>query len=68
MAKKKFDNAALEYLSSSWEEFGKVTWPTKEQSALLTAIVVGVSLLVVVFIGLSDLGLSQLNELITDKL
>lgn len=52
-------NPVVAYVKSAFEEFGKVTWPTKEQAALLTGIVVGVSLVVGVYLGLLDLGLSQ---------
>lgn len=66
--KKVSSNPVLRYLSSAFEEFAKVTWPTKEQAALLTAIVVGVSLVTAVLIGLFDLGLSELYQLTLDKL
>jgi preprotein translocase SecE subunit len=36
-----------------------VTWPTKEQAALLTGLVIGVSLVVGVYLGLLDFGFSQ---------
>lgn len=52
-------NPVVAYVKSAFEEFGKVTWPTKEQAALLTGIVIGVSLVVGVYLGLLDLGLSQ---------
>jgi preprotein translocase SecE subunit len=52
-------NPVVAYVKSAFEEFGKVTWPTKEQAALLTGIVIGVSLAVGVYLGLLDLGLSQ---------
>lgn len=61
-------NPVVEYFVSAFEEFGKVTWPTKEQAALLTGIVVAVSLVTAVLIGGFDLGLSELYKLVLDKL
>ncbi|MEK9160154.1 MAG: preprotein translocase subunit SecE [Patescibacteria group bacterium] len=61
-------NPVVAYFSSAWEEFGKVTWPTKEQAALLTAIVVAVSFVMAVLIGAFDLGLSELYKLVLDKI
>lgn len=61
-------NPVVEYFASAFEEFGKVTWPTKEQAALLTGIVVAVSLVTAVLIGGFDLGLSELYKLVLDKL
>lgn len=61
-------NPVVAYFTSAWEEFGKVTWPTKEQAALLTGIVVAVSFIMAVLIGAFDLGLSELYKLALDKL
>jgi len=35
------NNALTKYLSSSWEEFRRVTWPTKNQAIKLAGIVLG---------------------------
>lgn len=61
-------NPVLAYFSGAFEEFGRITWPTKEQAALLTGIVVGVSLVFAVALGAYDLGLSTLYKLALDKL
>ena len=61
-------NPVAAYFVSAWEEFGKVTWPTKEQAALLTGIVIAVSFVMAVLIGAFDLGLSELYKLALDKL
>jgi preprotein translocase subunit SecE len=45
-------------------EFGKVSWPTREELVQSTVVVVVVSLLVTAFIGLVDLGLNRLITLI----
>ena len=55
-------NPVVAYLVSALEEFGKVTWPTKEQAALLTGIVTAV------LIGAFDLGLSELYKWVLAKL
>ena len=65
--KPRSQNPVIGYFSSAWEEFGKVTWPTKEQAAILTAIVVAVSFVMAVLIGAFDLGLSELYQLALDK-
>lgn len=61
-------NPVVAYFAGSFEEFGKITWPTKEQAALLTGIVVGVSLVAALVIGAFDLGLSELYKLLLSKL
>lgn len=62
------ENRVFAYLRSAFEEFGKVTWPTKEQAALLTAVVIAVSLTMAVLIGAFDFGLSELYKLALEKL
>lgn len=61
-------NPVVAYFSGALEEFGKVTWPTKEQAALLTGIVVIVSLTTGVLIGAFDLGLTELYQLALKKI
>ncbi|MFA5842241.1 MAG: preprotein translocase subunit SecE [Candidatus Gracilibacteria bacterium] len=55
----KKSNPVLAYFVSSFEELRRVTWPTKEQTARLTIIVVIFSLLVAVFLGAVDLGFTE---------
>ncbi len=45
-------------------EFKRVTWPTREATLRSTGIVVFVSLVVAVYLGLVDLGLSHAIKLI----
>ncbi|MFA5854902.1 MAG: preprotein translocase subunit SecE [Candidatus Gracilibacteria bacterium] len=61
------ENPIVAYFKSAFEEFGKVTWPTKEQAALLTGIVIGVSLILAIAIGLVDLGFSQGYQYLLDR-
>jgi preprotein translocase SecE subunit len=55
------------YFVGSLEEFHKITWPTKEQAAMLTGIVVAVSLVMGLVIGAFDLGLSQAYQALLDQ-
>ncbi len=61
-------NPVISYFVTAFEEFKKVTWPTKEQAALLTAIVIGVSLVMALVIAALDLGLSELYQMALTKL
>lgn len=67
-SKTRSHNPVTGYFISAWEEFSKVTWPTKEQAALLTGIVVAVSVITAILIGAFDLGLSELYKLALEKL
>lgn len=61
-------NSVFAYFSGAFEEFGKITWPTKEQAALLTGIVVGVSLVCALALGIYDFGLNYLYQLLLAKI
>jgi len=63
----KKENPVAAYFKSAFEEFSKVTWPTKEQAALLTGIVVGVSLILAILVGVLDLGFSQGYKYLLDN-
>ncbi len=47
-------NAFTTYLRESYEEFRRVTWPTKNQAIRLSAIVLSFVLISAVFIGAID--------------
>jgi preprotein translocase SecE subunit len=66
--KTRSQNVVIAYFASAFEEFGKVTWPTKEEAALLTGITVAVSLVMAVLIGAFDIGLAELYQLALDKI
>lgn len=53
-------NKLTEFLKEVQTELKKVVWPTREQALRLTAIVVGVSLMVGVYIGALDYILTKL--------
>jgi preprotein translocase subunit SecE len=48
-------NALVRYFRETRGELRKVTWPTREESQRLTAIVLGVTAVMAVFLGLLDL-------------
>lgn len=47
-------NKAIKYLIECKEELKKVVWPTKKQVVNHTWLVIGISLAVAAFLGLSD--------------
>lgn len=48
-------------------ELKKVTWPTRDETVKLTAVVIAISMIVGVFIGGLDAGLVKVSELIFRK-
>jgi preprotein translocase subunit SecE len=54
----------LEFLKEVRAELTKVTWPTKKEATRLTAIVVGVSLGVGIFIGILDYLFTKIMEVV----
>lgn len=42
------------YIRESFEEIKKVTWPTKKEAKNYTALVIGISIAVALFLGLLD--------------
>lgn len=61
-------NPVVAYFVGAFEEFGKITWPTKEQAALLTGIVIAVSVAFGILLGAYDFGLTKLYQLLLDQL
>lgn len=55
----KKSNALTRYFVDSFSELRKVTWPTKEQTARLTVVTLVFSLVVALFLGVLDYGLTQ---------
>lgn len=53
-------NALSRYLNGAIEELKLVRWPTRQQAARLSAIVIAVCALCAAFFGLVDFGLSKL--------
>lgn len=56
------------YFREAYEEFRKVTWPTKSQTINYSLLVIFISLFLALFIGLVDYGLSLgVEKLITTQ-
>ena len=58
------ENKPVEFLKEVQTELKKVVWPTREQTIRLTAIVVGVSLIVGLYVGVLDYTLTKIVSLI----
>ena len=52
----------LALIGEVYSELTKVTWPSREDAARLTLLVLGVSAVVGVFLALWDMGFSELVE------
>jgi preprotein translocase subunit SecE len=48
----------------AYSELRRSHWPNREQTLRLTALVVGISILMAIVLGLADLGFARLIELI----
>ena len=55
-------NKILNYFKGAKEELSKVVWPTRQTTINHTLMVIGVSITVAIFLGVVDLGLSQVVE------
>ena len=55
------------FLKEVKAELLKVKWPTKQETIRLTGIVIAVSLIVGIFIGGVDLGLTKVMEIVLRK-
>jgi preprotein translocase SecE subunit len=56
---------AARFVRSAYLELRKAQWPTPEQTARLTALVLAISVLMAIILGLADLGFDRLFGLIT---
>ncbi len=57
-------NKLTEYIKSSIEEMKKVAWPSKKETQTYTAMVIGISLGVAVFLGALDYAFSWVINLL----
>ncbi len=65
---KKFFGKITGYFKESWIELSKVVWPTRKQVLEMTLAVLILSLVIGVFLGLTDFGLQKgLAQLLTLK-
>jgi preprotein translocase SecE subunit len=53
------------FLRDAYQELRKAQWPTPEQTARLTGLVVAISVLMAIILGLADLGFDRIFEFIT---
>ncbi len=57
-------NKVVKFLKEVQTELKKVVWPTRQQALRLTAIVVGVSLVVGIYVGVLDFALTKMVGMI----
>ena len=53
------------FLRDAYQELRKAQWPTPEQTARLTGLVVAISVLMAIILGLADLGFDRIFKFIT---
>ena len=53
------------FVRSAYQELRKCQWPTPEQTARLTALVLAISVLMAIILGLADLGFDRLFGFLT---
>lgn len=61
-------NPVTRYWKETRGELRKVTWPTREESQRLTAIVIGVTILFALFLWVFDLLFSNVIQLLIEQL
>ncbi len=52
------------FIAEARQELKKVEWPNKKETARLTGIVIGLSLLIAIFLGVFDYAFSRILEYI----
>jgi len=57
-------NKLIQYIKDSITELKKVIWPSKKELTDHTLLVIAISLIVAIFIGLVDYGLTEVVNLI----
>ena len=62
-----FGKNPLQFLKEVKAELFKVTWPTRPTVIKLTAVVIGVSVLVAVYLGTLDYIFTKIMELVLNK-
>jgi len=67
MQKFKVGAKPLIFLKEVRTELSKVIWPTRSQAVKLTAIVIGVSIVVAIFIGVLDFLFTKLMEIVVAR-
>ncbi len=54
------------FISGIAEELRKVTWPTRKETIRLTAIVIGISLIIGIYIGIIDVLLARVLDILSN--
>lgn len=60
-------NKLVQYFQDSKLELKKVVWPTQKQTINHTALVIGFSVALALFLGVVDFGLSELVKIVVTK-
>ena len=58
----------FKYFSDTAAELKQVTWPTQKQAGLYTALVIGISVVVAMFVGAFDYVFSQIISAIVSNI
>lgn len=61
---KKYFSMAVQFLKESKSELKKVTWPAPKDTVATTGVVIVLVLIVSVFLGMVDLGLTRIIRLV----
>jgi preprotein translocase subunit SecE len=64
MPKTNFLNAAIQFLREVKVELKKVTWPSRKQTIGSTVVVIALVMLISLFLGVVDIGLSNLIRIV----
>jgi preprotein translocase subunit SecE len=59
--------AAQGFANGLVEELKRVTWPSRKETLRLTLVVIVISLIIGVYIGIIDVGLTKLLEFVTKR-
>lgn len=57
----------VKYINDTASELKQVSWPTQHQAIMYTALVIGISAIVAMFVGAFDYGFSKIIESIINK-
>ena len=61
------ENKLVRYFYEAREELEKVTWPSRHETLMATALVIGVSIGTAVFLGALDFGLNKALSVLINR-
>ena len=64
VATEKRESGIIRFIRDAWSEMRKVVWPTQQETARLTGVVIAVASAVGIFLGAFDLLFTQLVQLL----